>query len=284
MAPGFLSFGTICLIFVLYMIFHVAPRYGHVHPIVYISITSTVGSFLVNAAQGFGSSLVYSFRHWEDDNQFKLWPIYPLFLFIAIAVVLQVNYLNKALSHFSTSIVTPVYFVFFSSATLVCSAVLFQGFNVATVIDGVSIILGFLNIVLGVALLFQYNLKISKLQVRFVEDINDADNDDEEQQSDQNPIKLMAESFPLHPKSKTLRGNPNDPMLPDGGRLSDETNPSASGQTYGTLPAMGGGMPMVAAGAGGPGLMPSASGLASSVYDDDSRSDLGSIRPNWAVA
>ncbi|KAJ1338964.1 hypothetical protein BSLG_006103 [Batrachochytrium salamandrivorans] len=166
----------------------------------FISFVMGPGSFLVNAAQGFGSSVVYTLRHWDDDNQFKQWPLYPIFVFIVFTVVIQINYLNKSLSYFSTSIVTPVYFVFFSSATLTTSAVLYQGFNVASVIDGVSIILGFLVIVIGVALLFQYNLKLNKMKVRFVEDINDAETDEEEQLGDQNPLKLMAESFPLNPK------------------------------------------------------------------------------------
>eukprot|EP00842_Homolaphlyctis_polyrhiza_P004219 jgi/Hompol1/4799/HPOL_003909-RA len=233
MAPGFLTFACICLMLVVYLIFHIAPRYGHVHPVVYISVTSIVGSFLVNAAQGFGSSLVYTFKHWEDNNQFLQWPIYPLIMFIAVAVVMQVNYLNKALSHFSTSIVTPVYFVFFSTATLTTSAVLYQGFNVATVVDGLSIVLGFLVIVIGVALLFQYNLKLNKMAVRFVEDINDAENDDEEQQSDQNPLKLMAESFPLHPnptKTKTMRSTHAEAS--QDGRKLDGDGPTESGTTY----------------------------------------------------
>ncbi|KAK5671289.1 hypothetical protein QVD99_002318 [Batrachochytrium dendrobatidis] len=241
MAPGFLTYSCVSLVFVLYMIFHIGPRYGHVHPIVYISITSIVGSFLVNAAQGFGSSFVYSLRHWEADNQFVQWPIYPLFVFIVITVIIQVNYLNKSLSYFSTSIVTPVYFVFFSSATLTTSAVLYQGFNVATVIDGISIILGFVVIVIGVSLLFQYNLKLNKMQVRFVEDINDAEVDDEEQQGDQNPLKLMAESFPLNPKPKgstlprtSASGNSrNANGHTDGNELwHDEAGGSGAARTY----------------------------------------------------
>lgn len=114
---------------------------------------------------GFGSSVVYTIRNFkseevQDWNQFANWSIYPLMVFIALSATFQINYLNKSLQFFSTSIVTPVNYVFFSTATLITSAVLFRGFNVATVVDGVSIVLGFLVIVVGVSLLFQYNLKL----------------------------------------------------------------------------------------------------------------------------
>ncbi len=106
--------------------------------------------------------MVYSLSH-SNDNQFLHWPIYPLILFVIVMAIFQVNYLNKSLQFFSASIVTPVNYVFFSTATLVTSAVLFKGFNVTSTSSGVSIVLGFSVIVIGVALLFQYNLKLNKL-------------------------------------------------------------------------------------------------------------------------
>jgi hypothetical protein len=119
---------------------------------------------------GFGSSVVYTIRNYnsneiENWNHFTYWGIYPLMLFIACSATFQINYLNKSLQHFSTSIVTPVNYVFFSTATLITSAILFRGFNVGSVVNAVSIILGFLVIVVGVSLLFQYNLKmVNKLK------------------------------------------------------------------------------------------------------------------------
>ncbi|KAJ3089718.1 hypothetical protein HK102_005684 [Quaeritorhiza haematococci] len=115
---------------------------------------------------GFGSSLVYTFAHWEEDNQFLQWPIYPLFGFVVLTVTMQINYLNKALNLFSTAIVTPVYYVFFTTATLVSSAVLFQGFHLASGIAVACIFMGFLVIVGGVALLFEYNFRLTKLMTK----------------------------------------------------------------------------------------------------------------------
>ncbi|KAJ1555630.1 hypothetical protein HK405_015425 [Cladochytrium tenue] len=110
----------------------------------------------------FGAALVHSATHWNDDNQFRQWLTYPLLGFVGLTVCAQVHFLNRALDRFSTAIVTPVYYVFFTTATLTSSAVLFRGFAVASAADAVSIVLGFLTIVAGVALLFQYSLELTR--------------------------------------------------------------------------------------------------------------------------
>ena len=63
------------------------------------------------------------------------------------------NYLNKALDTFSTAVVTPIYYVFFSTSTIVASVLLFQGFENSTEITIISVLCGFLVIFFGVFLL-----------------------------------------------------------------------------------------------------------------------------------
>jgi hypothetical protein len=60
--------------------------------------------------------------------------------------------LQKALNLFNAALVTPTYYVFFTSATIVTSAVLFQGFK-GTPLQIVTVIMGFLQICSGVVLL-----------------------------------------------------------------------------------------------------------------------------------
>ncbi|KAJ3194158.1 hypothetical protein HK101_003362, partial [Irineochytrium annulatum] len=158
----FIVYCFLCMFAVLYLIYYISPRYGEKNPIVYISICSIVGSFLVLSMQGFGSAVVYTANHWADDNQFLLWETYPLLGFIIFMVMAQLHFLNKALGQFSTAIVTPVYYVFFTSMTLLSSAVLFRGFAVESVTAGVSLIFGFFVIVGGVGLLFQYSIKVTR--------------------------------------------------------------------------------------------------------------------------
>ncbi|KAJ3276728.1 hypothetical protein HDV01_002781 [Terramyces sp. JEL0728] len=204
--PGFLVYTFLCAVLVIWLIFKVGPVYGHVQPIVYLSINAFAGAYLVNSAQGFGSSVVYTVRN-PSDNQFLEWKIYPLFVFMCLDAVLQINYLNKSLQHFSTSIVTPVSYVFFSTTTIITSAILYRGFNVATLVDGMTIILGFLVIIIGVALLFQYNLKLNKLaQAQAANDpeVLELQSAIDEPRTDQDPITLMLQSFPTLTRANSL--------------------------------------------------------------------------------
>lgn len=59
---------------------------------------------------------------------------------------------QKALNLFNAALVTPTYYVFFTSSTIVTSAVLFQGFK-GTPIQIITVIMGFLTICSGVVLL-----------------------------------------------------------------------------------------------------------------------------------
>ncbi|KAJ3233797.1 hypothetical protein HDU81_001978 [Chytriomyces hyalinus] len=161
-SPGFIVYAVCVACVVYYLVYHVAPVEGEKNPLVYIAICSLVGSFLVLSCQGFGSSIAYTFGHWEEGNQFLEWPIYPLICFIVYTVMVQIHFLNKALNKFSTAIVTPVYYVTFTTSTLVSSAVLFKGFTVDSTQQGVTLVMGFVVIVGGVALLFEYNDSVVK--------------------------------------------------------------------------------------------------------------------------
>jgi len=63
------------------------------------------------------------------------------------------NYFNKALDTFSTNVVNPMYFVCFSTATIVASLILFQGFDTTGATDTLSLLAGFIVTFLGVHLL-----------------------------------------------------------------------------------------------------------------------------------
>lgn len=61
-------------------------------------------------------------------------------------------FFQKALNLFNAALVTPTYYVFFTSATIVTSAILFQGFK-GTAATISTVIMGFLQICAGVVLL-----------------------------------------------------------------------------------------------------------------------------------
>ena len=126
----FIAFFIVMSILFLFLILYLQPRYGSKTPMIYLSTSSISGAFLVLAAQGFGSSFVYSVRYWSTDNQLVLYPMYFLLVFICGTVLIQIHYLNKSLSSFPSSVVAPIYYVTFSTMTLVASSFLFKGFPV----------------------------------------------------------------------------------------------------------------------------------------------------------
>lgn len=89
----------------------------------------------------------------SSTNQFTHFSTY-FFLFVTIGcIVVQMNYFNKALDIFSTNIVTPIYYVFFTTATIVASVILLQGIANTTAPDIITIFCAFITIFIGVFLL-----------------------------------------------------------------------------------------------------------------------------------
>ncbi|KAI1315325.1 hypothetical protein EDD11_000986 [Mortierella claussenii] len=148
--PGFLFYMCFVIVVSLFIIWKVAPKYGKKHLLVYITICSLIGSLSVVATQGLGAAIVLNIT--KGTPQFNHWFIYVTMIFVVCTLVTEINYLNKALNLFNTAMVTPVYYVFFTSATLVASVILFQGFS-ASAASIMTVVMGFLVICAGVVLL-----------------------------------------------------------------------------------------------------------------------------------
>ncbi|GMM34900.1 hypothetical protein DASC09_022250 [Saccharomycopsis crataegensis] len=148
--PGFISYCLAVAIFATFMIYKVAPKYGNKNPVIYVSICSTVGSISVMSIKAFGIALKLTFA---GNNQFTHLSTYFFIFVVVFCILTQMNYFNKALDQFDTSIVNPLYYVSFTTATLVASFILFRGFNTASSINIISLICGFIIIFMGVYLL-----------------------------------------------------------------------------------------------------------------------------------
>jgi hypothetical protein len=83
------------------MIYTVAPRHGRTNPLVYISICSLVGSVSVMAIKGFGVAIKITLA---GKNQFTHPSTYVFGIVLALCIVVQMNYFNKALDTFSTNV------------------------------------------------------------------------------------------------------------------------------------------------------------------------------------
>lgn len=148
--PGFMLYCFTVAVFSVFMIFAVAPRYGRTNPVIYISICSLVGSVSVMSIKGFGVAVKLTFA---GNNQFTHPSTYVFGIVTALCILVQMNYFNKALDTFSTNVVNPMYYVGFSSATIVASLILFQGFNTTDGTNTLSLLCGFIVTFLGVHLL-----------------------------------------------------------------------------------------------------------------------------------
>jgi len=102
------------------------------------------------AIKGFGVAVKLTFG---GNNQFTHASTYVFGATVALCIVVQMNYFNKALDTFSTNVVNPMYYVGFSTATVVASLILFQGFNTTDASDTLSLLCGFVITFLGVHLL-----------------------------------------------------------------------------------------------------------------------------------
>lgn len=137
-------------VFSTFMIFRIVPRYGTKNPMVYLSVCSLVGSVSVMAIKGFGIALKLTIA---GNNQLTHISTYIFGVVVVSCILIQMNYFNKALDTFSTNVVNPIYYVFFTTATIIASAILFQGFNTTDAVNTISLLCGFLTIFMGVFLL-----------------------------------------------------------------------------------------------------------------------------------
>jgi drug/metabolite transporter (DMT)-like permease len=148
-APGFLSYTGVVIIGSIIVAFWAGPKWGNTNMLVYISICSWIGGLSVVATQGLGAAIV---AQAGGTPQFNQWFLYIVLVFVIATLLTEIIYLNKALNLFNAALVTPTYYVYFTSTTIITSAVLFRGFK-GTATSIVTCVLGFLTICAGVVLL-----------------------------------------------------------------------------------------------------------------------------------
>ncbi|XP_061680011.1 magnesium transporter NIPA2 [Syngnathoides biaculeatus] len=151
--PGFFIFAMAVVTVVLVLILAVAPRHGQTNILVYIGICSLIGSLSVSCVKGLGIAIKEAVGGTNVARSPLAW---LLLLGLVACVSTQINFLNKALDIFNTSLVTPVYYVFFTTSVLTCSAVLFKEWQHMGAADVIGTLTGFLTIVAGIFLLHAF--------------------------------------------------------------------------------------------------------------------------------
>ncbi|KAI9319063.1 magnesium transporter NIPA-domain-containing protein [Dichotomocladium elegans] len=176
LSVGFLVYTGIFIIITIVLIIYVVPRWGTTNMLVYISICSLIGAISVVFTQGLGMAIVHSIT---IENQFTNYFIYIVILIVIATLIIEIVYLNKALNIFNTAVVTPTYYVMFTTLTIVSSIVLYRSFD-ATPTAIATCVMGFFSICTGVALLHR-NQKLSSedfLDGKLEAERDDDDDDD----------------------------------------------------------------------------------------------------------
>ncbi|XAR62659.1 hypothetical protein NMG60_11017505 [Bertholletia excelsa] len=148
--PGFLVYAALVIAAALIIIIYFIPQYGQTHIIAYIGVCSLIGSLSVMSARALGIALKLTF---SGMNQL----IYPQTWFFAVVVLTcvltQLNYLNKALDTFNTAVVSPIYYVMFTTLTIVASVIMFKDWAGQNGTQITTELCGFVTILSGTFLL-----------------------------------------------------------------------------------------------------------------------------------
>ncbi|KAJ4963111.1 hypothetical protein NE237_023050 [Protea cynaroides] len=148
--PAFLFYSAATISIVLALVLHFEPRYGQTNILVYLGICSLMGSLTVVSIKATGIAIKLTL---EGMNQIA-YPQTWFFLAVAvICIITQLNYLNKALDTFNTTVVSPIYYVMFSTLTIIASAIMFKDWSGQNVSSIASELCGFITVLSGTIIL-----------------------------------------------------------------------------------------------------------------------------------
>ncbi|KAI4369960.1 hypothetical protein MLD38_018351 [Melastoma candidum] len=148
--PAFLIYVAASLSIVLVLVLHFEARCGQTNMLVYLGICSLMGSFTVVSIKAIGIAIKLTLEGISQVYYPQTW------LFVTVAagsVITQLNYLNKALDTFSAAMVSPVYYVMFTTLTIVASAIMFKDWSGQTASSLASELCGFITVLSGTVIL-----------------------------------------------------------------------------------------------------------------------------------
>ncbi|KAJ9704383.1 hypothetical protein PVL29_002787 [Vitis rotundifolia] len=148
--PAFLIYVAATLSAVLALILYFEPRYGQTNILVYLGICSLMGSLTVVSIKAIGIAIKLTLEGISQVAYPQTW----FFLTVAaVCVITQLNYLNKALDTFNAAIVSPIYYVMFTTLTIIASAIMFKDWSGQNASSIASEICGFITVLSGTIIL-----------------------------------------------------------------------------------------------------------------------------------
>jgi len=148
--PQFLAYCAAVVATAILLIYRCAPRYGRTHLLVYVLICSLIGSLSVVSCKALGIALKLTLR---GSNQLFKRETFAFTCTVLGCVLIQMNYLNKALDTFNTALVSSTYYVFFTTCTITASMIMYRDWE-ATAAGSITVqVLAFSTLVVGIYIL-----------------------------------------------------------------------------------------------------------------------------------
>ncbi|XP_047530030.1 magnesium transporter NIPA2 [Vanessa atalanta] len=144
----FLTYVSSIIIMSLILKIVFVPKFGNTNIVVYLLICSAVGSLTVVFCKGVALGIKETLN--SDINNLTNYMFWLLLLLSIFCIMVQMNYLNKALDIFNTSIVTPVYYVMFTILVIIASGILFREWEHMKTEDILGSFCGFLILMTAV--------------------------------------------------------------------------------------------------------------------------------------
>ncbi|XP_064956528.1 probable magnesium transporter NIPA6 [Musa acuminata AAA Group] len=148
--PAFLLYAASAVAVSLVLMLHCSPRFGQTNILVYLGICSAIGSLTVMSIKAVGIAIKLTLEGINQAGYFQTW----VFVMVAIScIIIQLNYLNKALDTFNTAVVSPVYYAMFTILTILASAIMFKDWSGQSASNIASEICGLITVISGTTVL-----------------------------------------------------------------------------------------------------------------------------------
>uniref|UniRef100_A0A667YFY4 NIPA magnesium transporter 1 n=3 Tax=Myripristis murdjan TaxID=586833 RepID=A0A667YFY4_9TELE len=150
--PVFLIYASLVVLLLTVLIFWIAPAYGRSNIMVYVAICSLLGSFTVPSSKGLGLVAQDAFGGGSSSRR-ALALFLGLLGTLAVSILIQFRFINKALECFSSNMFEAIYYVSFTSTVIFASALLFKEWTALTITDSLAMLCGLTTVFVGVVLL-----------------------------------------------------------------------------------------------------------------------------------
>ncbi|SCV73175.1 BQ2448_7100 [Microbotryum intermedium] len=144
--PLFIAYSIASVAAIAVLVFLSRSNYGDRYVIIDLGICALSGAFTVLSTKAISSFLNILFL-----QTFEYWITYPLLIVLAGSVMLQINFINKALQRFESRVVIPIQFTSFALSTIGGSLMLSSMFMVSSLTSDKS----FLHAPVGSAVLYR---------------------------------------------------------------------------------------------------------------------------------